>query len=237
MVVAPVWHGTAKVRQGALIVLHELPHPDVYPDTGAELWDLIEGRSAGGAEILGELLRQTPKSLLVVLAGRPHPDAAIESACCSSDRPMRRANPSTAWLVRYLTGRYFRLPENVKLQARVLTRDVERWPDQEPDPAEKTFNLQTIRGLKALLDQKAVHRGTVTLATADALWWLFDDPAQSSKEMSTRGGRTGVAGVVFQDEVYVYRPRRHRVGSLPALASCSAPSTSPSSSNHVRAAA
>jgi hypothetical protein len=109
------------------------------------------------------------------------------------------------WLVRYLNSRYFRLPENVKLQVRVLTRDEERWPDKEPDPSERTFNLQTIRGLKALLDEKAVHRDTVTLATADAHWWVFDDPVQVSKEMSTRGGRTGVAGIVFQDEVYVYR--------------------------------
>ncbi|QJR35221.1 ATP-binding protein [Gemmatimonas groenlandica] len=109
------------------------------------------------------------------------------------------------WLVTYLTSRYFRLPANLKLQVRVLTKDVERWPKGEPSPSEKTFNLQTIRGTKHLFDEYSSAHGTVHLSNADAHWWVFDDPAKSSKEMSSRGSRTGQAGIVFQDEVYVLR--------------------------------
>lgn len=108
------------------------------------------------------------------------------------------------WLVTYLTSRYFRLPSG-KLQVRVLTRDSERWPKEEPEPAEKTFNLQTIRGTKHLFDEHAKTSGTVPLSNADAHWWLFDNPAQASKDMSTRGGRTCQVGIVFQDEVYIQR--------------------------------
>ena len=108
------------------------------------------------------------------------------------------------WLIIYLTGRYFRLPEAVKIQVRVLTRNEEEWPLEEPSPSAKTFNFQTVNGSKALFDQYAEHKGTVPLATADAHWWVFADPREDSKKMSTRGGRTCKVGIVFQDEVYVH---------------------------------
>src|SRR5262249_33099369 len=57
---------------------------------------------------------------------------------------------------------------------------------------------------KALFDQYARAKGTVSLATADAHWWVFADPKEDSKKMSTRGGRTCKVGIVFQDEVYVH---------------------------------
>lgn len=58
-----------KVRHGAVLLLDELPHPDQYPSTGEELWDLIAAKSRDGGEVLEGLLRQNPKSLLVVMAG------------------------------------------------------------------------------------------------------------------------------------------------------------------------
>src|SRR5215212_1362223 len=100
------------------------------------------------------------------------------------------------WLITYLTGRYFRIPENFKLQIRVLKRETDDWPSDEPTPSEKTFNLQTVKGTKALHDSYASASGSVSLSTADAHWWVFDDPRQSSKDMSTRGGRTCKVGVV-----------------------------------------
>ena len=109
------------------------------------------------------------------------------------------------WLVTFLTARYFRLPENLKLQVRVLTRDKDRWPTVEPEPSEKTFNLQTIRGTQELLDNYSDSHGTVRLAEADVHWWVFDDPVKASKDMSSRGLRTCQVGVVFQDEVYIQR--------------------------------
>src|SRR5207249_4622030 len=109
------------------------------------------------------------------------------------------------WLMRYLTGRYFTIPDNIKLQVRVLTRDVDGWPTKEPNSTEKTYNLQTVRGAKARFDDYSSAHGTLRLATADAHWWVFDDPRQRSKDMSSRGGRTCLTGIVFQDEVYIQR--------------------------------
>jgi hypothetical protein len=108
------------------------------------------------------------------------------------------------WLITYLTGRYFRVPENIKIQVRVLTKNESEWPSDEPPSAEKTFNFQTVNGSKALFDQYAEAKGTIPLTTADAHWWVFADPREDSKKMSTRGGRTCKVGVVFQDEVYVH---------------------------------
>jgi hypothetical protein len=109
------------------------------------------------------------------------------------------------WVIRYLTGRYFRIPEKIRIQVRVLTRDADGWPEFEPASIEKTFNLQTVRGAKALFDDYANAKGTVRLTKADAHWWLFADPRQASKDMSSRGGRTCHVGIVFQNEVYIYR--------------------------------
>jgi hypothetical protein len=107
------------------------------------------------------------------------------------------------WLITFLTGRYFRIPDSIKMQVRVLTRDAGEWPSEEPDAGVKTYNFQTVRGAKALFDDYASASGTVSLSTADAHWWVFSDPRQASKDMSSRGGRTCKVGVVFQDEVYV----------------------------------
>jgi hypothetical protein len=117
--------------------------------------------------------------------------------------PPEDAGKGMNWLITYLTSRYFRIPENVKIQVRVLTRIEDDWPTEEPAPSVKTYNVQTVRGAKALFDDYAQAKGTVSLSTADAHWWLFDDPRQASKDMSSRGGRTGKVGIVFQDEVYV----------------------------------
>ncbi len=107
------------------------------------------------------------------------------------------------WLITYLTSRYFRIPESVKIQVRVLTRDEEDWPTDEPSLSVQTYNFQNVKGAKSLLDDYAAEKGTVPLGTADVHWWVFDDPRQATKDMSSRGGRTCKVGIVFQDEVYV----------------------------------
>ena len=76
----------AKVRQGALIELDRLPHPDLFPRTGREFWDLVASRSAGGTNLLEALLRQTPKGLLTVLAG-PAPSGRRHAVGLMLSRP------------------------------------------------------------------------------------------------------------------------------------------------------
>lgn len=58
-----------KIRQGAYLVVDELPHPSRYPSNGADLWELIATQSKDGLAVLSELLTATPKALLVVLSG------------------------------------------------------------------------------------------------------------------------------------------------------------------------
>lgn len=58
-----------KVRQGVVVAMDRLPSPELYPRTSSDLWDLVADYSSDGIEIFSQLLRQTPKSLLIVLAG------------------------------------------------------------------------------------------------------------------------------------------------------------------------
>ncbi|MDP3603011.1 MAG: ThiF family adenylyltransferase [Bosea sp. (in: a-proteobacteria)] len=67
----------AKVRRLAIVALDALPHPDNYPETAFDLWQLIDRRSNDGAAVLRECLDQYPKALLLTLtgsapSGRPH---------------------------------------------------------------------------------------------------------------------------------------------------------------------
>lgn len=117
--------------------------------------------------------------------------------------PPEDAGGGMNWLITFLTGRYFRVPEGMKIQVRVLTRDEGDWPKEEPSPSTKTYNFQNVKGSKELFDEYAEAKGVVALNTADAHWWVFNDPRQASKDMSSRGGRTCKVGVVFQDEIYI----------------------------------
>lgn len=139
--------------------------------------------------------------------------------------PPEDAGKGMNWLITYLTGRYFRVPENVKLQVRVLTKDTDGWPQEEPSPSEKTFNFQTVKGAKALFDNYATDSGTVSLSTADAHWWLFDDASKASKDMSTRGGRTSRSALSSKMKCMFMLPLPRHAESLPDSASCSERST------------
>lgn len=85
-----------KVRQMAIVALDRLPHPDLYPKTASELWELVDRRSVEGAPILRACLEQCPKELLVTLtgiapSGRKHA-ASLHLARKLDDRqaPLRR---------------------------------------------------------------------------------------------------------------------------------------------------
>jgi hypothetical protein len=129
--------------------------------------------------------------------------SADENTCFHPD------SSAVNWLLTYLNARYFRIPDNIKIQVRVLKRDDTQWPENEPSRSEKTFNLETVKGCKSVFDAMSGAgkgaSGTVRLSGAEAHWWLFADGKQASKDMSPRGLRTGQVGIVFQDEVYVVR--------------------------------
>jgi hypothetical protein len=183
------WHG----GKGAMVKLHRDDKEGVY---GLASFELADGpdwtpriKDAFRPKIIDR------NGTKVTLLG-----TSEESNTCF---PPDDTSGGMNWLITYLTGRYFRIPENVKIQVRVLTRNEDEWPTEEPASSVKTFNFQTVNGSRALFDDYAEAKGTVSLATADAHWWVFADPREDSKKMSTRGGRTCKVGVVFQDEVYV----------------------------------
>jgi hypothetical protein len=183
------WHG----GRGAMVRLHRDDQKGVY---GLASFDLADGPD--WTPRIKDVYRPSiisTNGTKVTLLG-----TSDDANTCF---PPDDAGGGMNWLITYLTGRYFRIPENIKIQVRVLTRDAEDWPSKEPEPSAKTYNFQTVKGAKALYDDYACESGTVSLSTADVHWWVFDDPRQASKDMSSRGGRTGRVGIVFQNEVYV----------------------------------
>jgi hypothetical protein len=184
------WHA----NKGAMVKLHRDDKAGVYGLASFELADGPEWTPRIKDAFKPSIIKNNGTK--VTLLGTSDED----NTCFPPDD----AGGGMNWLITFLTGRYFRVPENVKIQVRVLTKNEDDWPEEEPVPAEKTFNFQTVTGSKALFDQYAEHKGTVQLGTADAHWWVFADPREDSKKMSTRGGRTCKVGIVFQDEVYVH---------------------------------
>jgi hypothetical protein len=183
------WHG----GKGAMVRLHRDDKKGVY---GLASFNLVDGPD--WTPRLKDVYRPSiigANGTKVTLLG-----TSDDANTCF---PPQDAGGGMNWLITYLTGRYFRIPENIKIQVRVLTRDAQDWPSEEPEASAKTYNFQTVKGAKALYDDYAREGGTVSLSTADVHWWVFDDPRQASKDMSSRGGRTGKVGIVFQNEVYV----------------------------------
>jgi molybdopterin/thiamine biosynthesis adenylyltransferase len=117
-----------KTRQGALLVLDSLPHPDRYPTTGEELWRLIEGGSQDGVVVLEGLLRQNPKSLLVVLAGTS-PGGRRHSVGLVLERPVD--------------------PQGRPVNRRIIERGYAR---NDTPPRELCFRLQVRRLTTEILD-------------------------------------------------------------------------------------
>ena len=56
-------------RQAAYIRLREIPPPELYPDTAAELRQLVKARSDDGLAIFDSLMQRMRKNAVVILAG------------------------------------------------------------------------------------------------------------------------------------------------------------------------
>ena len=57
------------VRQGAIFRINPLPAPSHFPSSGKNLWQLISDRCDDGDVVLNGVLKQMPKSVLILLAG------------------------------------------------------------------------------------------------------------------------------------------------------------------------
>lgn len=128
-------------------------------------------------------------------------------------RPDGIPGGQTNWLYKYLNGRYFRIPDNITIRVRNLKKDPSSWPENEPPASDSTFNFETIRGMKEILDGQvrncppdAIRRsGIVHLSTVDVHWWLFEDRSKVDNSINPRSLPPGHVGIIFQDEVYTIR--------------------------------
>lgn len=89
----------SKVHQGAMISLDRLPGPSDYPKDGKSFWNLVQAQSSAGMQLLAQLLRQTPKSLLVILAGTAPSGRQHIVATLVSRPPDALGNPSNRRLI------------------------------------------------------------------------------------------------------------------------------------------
>ena len=89
-------HGLRKPCEAALIRIHPLPAPDRFPNTGAELWDLVAARSPDGVAIMTKLLGRIPNEAVVVVVGAA-PSGREHAVVIRLARPRTRNGQPVQW--------------------------------------------------------------------------------------------------------------------------------------------
>jgi hypothetical protein len=94
------------------------------------------------------------------------------------------------WLFQYLNTRFFQLPAETDVQARV---------GYYRDPDNKKHNYtRRVLGQKATLDSNAIYSGVVALSDARVHWWILKE----DREGHGRELLTGHTGCVHQNEMF-----------------------------------
>jgi len=94
-----------------------------------------------------------------------------------------------SWISFYLNTRFFRIPKGVTLSARIGY-----YRDNNP----KHNYLLTIRGQKAILDEKADLKGTVNLSDAKLYWWVMPKGSDGHGREMLKGH----TALVHEDELF-----------------------------------
>ncbi|MBV9194162.1 MAG: hypothetical protein JO168_08440 [Solirubrobacterales bacterium] len=106
------------------------------------------------------------------------------------------------WIMRYLNGRFLRLPAQIE----VLVREQHRL---EPG------QLRRIDGEQHHIERHAVAAGAVQLSDAIARWWVLNDDHQGRRREASLWASTGHAAAMLRDELYdVLAPTRGGYGRL-----------------------
>lgn len=94
------------------------------------------------------------------------------------------------WLYQYLNTRFFKLPDDIEVQARI---------GYYRDPENTKHNYtRRVKGQKETLDDDAVASGTVSLSDAKVHWWIL----KSERSGHGRELVIGHTACVNQDEVF-----------------------------------
>jgi hypothetical protein len=106
--------------------------------------------------------------------------------------PPEAPSPS-AWIAKYLNGRYFRIPDGITLRAR------QGW--EQPRTNTDVNVLRTLVGQGAYLEQHKLSGGMVDLTGARAHWWILkDEPALGSNSGFIESA--GHIAALYRDELY-----------------------------------
>ena len=116
----------------------------------------------------------------------------------NEDAPM----PSR-WVSYDLNNRYYRTPENIKIQARRLEKG--RMPSNK---------LVPVTGLENLLSRRSKNRGTMELKDAKLHWMLLKDVRENHHFTDFDAGAQ--SAVVFDDEIY---DKQNKMGHRSRMAS------------------
>lgn len=106
--------------------------------------------------------------------------------------PPEAASPS-AWIAKYLNGRYFRIPAGISIRAR------QGW--EQPRSNTNVNVLRTLQGQREYLEQHKLSNGAVALNGARALWWILKDESA----LGSNSGFIESAGhiaALYRDELY-----------------------------------
>jgi hypothetical protein len=95
-----------------------------------------------------------------------------------------------SWIIRYLNTRFFRIPDQIELFARIgYYRDI----------ADKKHNhLLRVLGQKAVLDSKAESFGELQVTGAKIYWWIMPDGADGHGRELLKGH----SALINEDEIF-----------------------------------
>jgi hypothetical protein len=154
--------------------------PQRWPDGRSDFWRPLDEQDKPW------LLRAQDHGTQVVLLGRQERHDTTQPPDSVTDGRRR-------WIIRYLNGRFLRLPEQVE----VLVRD------QQGQPGE----LQRIHGEQHHLQQRAIAAGAVQLSDALARWWVLDGDHRARRREGMLWASTGHAAAVFGEKLYDTLPQ------------------------------
>ena len=160
---------------------------------GLRQFELEEGRFTHVAQLDDQAkpdMIETSGTKVVLLGNEPDQD--------TTKPPPGTPNPSK-WLAKYLNTRYFRFPDDVKVQVR------ETWEETETDPhgAERR---RTLRGMKSFLDEQSSSHGEVPLSGAVARWWVLTEDDARIRRAGAFFEVNGHVAALYQDELYELTP-------------------------------
>lgn len=94
-----------------------------------------------------------------------------------------------SWLVLYLNSRFFRIPENIDIQARIGY-----YRDNNP----RHNYLSKIVGQNSILDQHSDLKGSLRVTDANIFWWVIQEGADGHGRELLKGH----TALVNQDEIF-----------------------------------